>query len=580
MESFTLVQMCIRTVAQNMDVLESQAGDLPSSLLQELMPHLNIYYLDKIEKVADLKGVSCSSAWAAKWRELNRTWRWKLKFLQPEKEDWKQMCLESYFHKVLFRKSQAHSPALDMTELSVAAKYVQVLSLFTLHDALRLASEELRLILSSLETVVRTLRLLDANVLLKHRKSEVLFVLHRLLDHGSVKKLVLKRTPDSRVFRWIMSRCKGSSRIDEGPAEPKCPRLHLPMDEIEYSQFCPSCSTNATCPEGQIHSADLEFCLTATARLLPSWIGLRSLHLSPTQFVCRKEVVDLVESLRKLFLNPHCALKDLSVGNMYIQQYIVSLLISCPTLHSLSLEIGPRWDYSTTSSVHFTPNLQLSLEKLTLKAGEIQTTLECLPTMLQHAPNLRTLYITGIRQAQSFLHMLPESNPSLKVLLLEDMNLADCHREIIYLLENSMLEELSLKDCRLLEKCPEKKDFLIPFVAAARNLCSLHSLSLSQNRLASSVIQVADLFSGEYHGNIIKLDLSSNFILPTDLLEFSQKIEAYHPRHRFTLDLRFNPLIRDPVVKGQALRMLRPFCEVLTDEWDFKSAMADHVSVM
>lgn len=204
-------------------------------------------------------------------------------FLQPEKEDWKQMCLESYFHKVLFRKSQAHSPPLDMTELSVAAKYVQVLSLFTLHDALRLASEELRLILSSLETVVRTLRLLDANVLLKHRKSEVLFVLHRLLDHGSVKKLVLKRTPDSRVFRWIMSRCKGSSRIDEGPAEPKCPRLHLPMDEIEYSQFCPSCSTNATCPEGQIHSADLEFCLTATARLLPSWIGLRSLHLSPTR---------------------------------------------------------------------------------------------------------------------------------------------------------------------------------------------------------------------------------------------------------------------------------------------------------
>lgn len=77
-----------------------------------------------------------------------------------------------------------------------------------------------------------------------------------------------------------------------------------------------------------------------------------------------------------------------------------------------------------------------------------------------------------------------------------------------------------------------------------------------------------------------QLSCSSNFILPTDLLEFSQKIEAYHPRHRFTLDLRFNPLNRDPVLKGQALRMLRPFCEVLTDEWDFKSAMADHVSVM
>ncbi|XP_027002277.1 leucine-rich repeat-containing protein 41 isoform X2 [Tachysurus fulvidraco] len=572
MGSFTLVQMCIRKVALNMDVLERQTGDLPASLLQDLMPHLNIYYLDRIEKAAQLKGVSCSSAWAAKWRDLNRTWRWKLKFLQPEKEDWKQMCLESYFHKVLLRKSQAHSSALDMTDLSVAAKYVQVLSLYTLHDVQKLASEELRLILATLETVVRTLRLIDAKVLLRHRKSEVLFVLHRLLDHGSVKKLVLKRTPDSHVFRWIMSRCKGSSRIDDGPAASKCPRLHPLMEEIEYSKFCPSCNTNVTCPEGQIHSVDLEVCLTAASRLLPSWIGLRSLHLSPTQFVCRKEVVDLVESLRKLFLNPHCALKDLSFGNMYIQQYIASLLISCPTLHTLSLEIGPRWDYSTTSSVHFTSNIQLSLEKLTLKAGEIQTTLECLPTVLQHAPNLRTLHITGIRQAHSFLHTLPESNPSLKVLLLEDVNLAECHSEIIYLLENSMLEELSLKDCRLLEKCTEKKDFLVPFVAAAKNLCSLRSLSLSQNRLASSVIQVADLFL-EHPGNIVKLDLSSNFILPADLLEFSQRIEAHHPLCRFTLDLRFNPLNRDPLAKGQALRILRPFCEVLTDEWDFKLAM-------
>lgn len=73
---------------------------------------------------------------------------------------------------------------------------------------------------------------------------------------------------------------------------------------------------------------------------------------------------------------------------------------------------------------------------------------------------------------------------------------------------------------------------------------------------------------------------SSNFILPADLLEFSRKIEAYRPLHRFTLNLHFNPLNRDPVVKDQALRMLLPFCEVLTDEWDFKSAMVDHVSVM
>ncbi|KAB5584211.1 hypothetical protein PHYPO_G00104750 [Pangasianodon hypophthalmus] len=584
MGSFTLVQMCIRKVAQHMDVLESQAGDLPASLLKDLMPHLNMYYLDRIEKAARLKGVSCSSAWAAKWRELNRTWRWKLKFLQPEKEDWKQMCLESYFHTVLFRRSQAQSSAFDMNDsavLSVSAKYVRVLSLFTVHDVRRLASEELRLILATLEKEVRTLRLLDAKMLLRHRKSDVLFVLHRLLDHGSVKKLVLKRTPDLYVFRWIMSRCKGCSWSDEGPAASKRPRLHLLMDETVYSKFCPSCSANGMCPEGQIHSVDLEVCsLTAVSRLLPSWLGLRSLHLCTTQLVCEKEVVDLVESLRKLFLNPHCSLKDLSLGNMCVQGHLASLLISCPSLRTLSLDISLRWDCSTTSSVQFTPNMQLSLEKLTLKAVENQTTVECLPAVLQHAPNLSSLHVTGIRQARSLLHTLPESSPFLKVLMLEDINLADCHHEIIHLLENSILEELSLKDCRLLEKCTEKKDFLVPFVASAKELSSLRSLSLSQNRLASSVIEVADLFLGEHPGNIIKLDLSSNFILPADLLEFSRRIVAYHPLHRFTLDLRFNPLNRDPEVKGQALRMLLPFCEVLTDEWDFRSAMVDHVSVM
>lgn len=49
----------------------------------------------------------------------------------------------------------------------------------------------------------------------------------------------------------------------------------------------------------------------------------------------------------------------------------------------------------------------LSLEKLTLKAVENQTTVECLPAVLQHAPNLRSLHVTGIRHASSLLHTLP-----------------------------------------------------------------------------------------------------------------------------------------------------------------------------
>ncbi|KAL0190283.1 hypothetical protein M9458_012981, partial [Cirrhinus mrigala] len=72
----------------------------------------------------------------------------------------------------------------------------------------------------------------------------------------------------------------------------------------------------------------------------------------------------------------------------------------------------------------------------------------------------------------------------------------------------------------------------------------------------------------------------SNFILPAELLEFAQRLETYKPVQRLTLDLRFNPLDRDPEVKSQALRKLILYCNILTDDWDSRSTMADHISVM
>ncbi|XP_037391031.1 leucine-rich repeat-containing protein 41 isoform X2 [Pygocentrus nattereri] len=531
MATTTLVSMCIRTVARNMDVLEKRVCDLPASLLKDLLPHLNMFYLDRIEKVALLKRVSASLqvAWAAKWRDLNRTWRCKLKFMQPE-ENWKQKCLESLFHMVLLRNSEVHNILTNLSEyavLSMSAEHVRVLSLTVAgRGGCRLASEELRPILSILEERVRCLRLFDAMALLKQGRKDVLFVLHRLVDHGSVTEVVLKRAPDYFLLSWITSRCtrppqtvpQASAAPDtwdnlrnedlwaeEGPSAPKCLRLDLCMDERLCCKFSPSCSVNGRCRVGQIHSLDLEVRSLATvSRLLPSWLCLHSLHLYGTQ---------------------------------------------------------------------------LSLEKLSLKSTEIQT-VENFPSVLQHAPKLSNLHVAGIRHAHLLLHTLPESSPLLKVLILEDINLADCHQEIINLLENSILEELSLKDCRLLEKCRETKDFLVPFVVAVRGLCSLRSLSLCQNRLATSAIEIADLFLGDCPSKITKLDLSSNFILPADLFEFAQRIETYCPAQRLTLDLRFNPLDRDPKVKGQAMKKLLPFCNILTDDWDSRSTMADHVSVM
>ncbi|XP_062852599.1 leucine-rich repeat-containing protein 41 [Trichomycterus rosablanca] len=580
----TLVQKCISSVVQHINLLENRITDLPASLLKDLLPHLNFSYLDRIEAVARLKGVSTAFVWASRWKDLNVTWRYRLKLKQSMEEDWKQKCLESYFHMRLFGNSQGFNlnPS-DHTDFFLAAKHMRVLSLFRARDVRRLISEDLRPILTILERELRMLRLLDAKLMVECKKTDLFFILHRLLDHGSVRELHLKM-PDSSVLNWLTSRSADApharSSPDEGPAVPKRPRLHF-SNEAVHDVVSPCCGADRTCPRGEIHALNLEvWSVAEVTRLLPSWTHLHSLHLYVIPLLWEQEVDELVESFRKLFLNPHCSLRDLSLGNICVRAHLAALLTSCPRLQSLALEINLPRDPEPSPSRPFQPNTELSLEKLSIKTVDVQMMVENFQTVLRLAPKLTSLHVTGVKDARPLLHTLPESNPNLKVLRLEDINLSDCHQELLHLLQNSALEEVCLKDCRLLDKCREKKDFLVSFVAAVRSLSSLRLLSLAQNRLASSVIEVADLYSGEHTSNITKLDLSSNFILPADLLEFSRRIETYRPAQRFTLNLCFNPLDRDPEVRSQALKKLLPFCDIRTDDWDSRATMADHVSVM
>uniref|UniRef100_A0A9J7WWP8 Leucine-rich repeat-containing protein 41 n=1 Tax=Cyprinus carpio carpio TaxID=630221 RepID=A0A9J7WWP8_CYPCA len=558
----SLVQMCLVKVAKNMDELERKVANLPVSLLKDLLPHLNIYYLDRIETAAASKGISTSVIWAAIWRDLDQTWRWRLKSALPD-QDWKQRCLERLFHMVLFTQVRRGGSYLsDLSEssiLSMTVKHVRVLSLHTsTRNISRLASGDLRPILSSLEKGVTSLKLLDAKSLFKHGRKHVLFVLHRLLDHGSVIEVVLRRNPDSSFLSWLTSRRRGhqlsvsstpeashrsvvgefDSRCRAELEEPAAKRLALDMEEnpeVLCSEFSSSSSPADRCPEGQIHSLDFEVSkceiLTTVSRILPTWLCLHTLHLHSDWLISEQEMSVLVESLRRLFLNPGCSLTDLSISHVSGHTHLISILRACLTLKNLCLEICP--------------------------------------------PAVRNTWRPQPRFTEN-----RGSNPSLKVLKLEDINLSDYHQEILQFLEHSVLEELCFRDCRLLDKCAVKKDFLLPFVEALKGISSLRTLMLAQNRLATSAIEIAKLFSGCRPSKITRVDLSSNFILPAELLEFAQLLETYRPVQRLTLDLRSNPLDRDPEVKGQALRKLIPYCNILTDDWDSRSTMADHISVM
>ncbi|XP_026070273.1 leucine-rich repeat-containing protein 41 isoform X1 [Carassius auratus] len=611
----SLVQMCIVKVAQNMHLLERKVANLPVSLLKDLLSHLNIYYLDRIESAAASKGVSTSVIWAAIWRDLDQTWRWRLKSALPD-QDVKQRCLERLFHMVLFTQVRRGGSYLsDLSEssiLSMTVKHVRVLSLHTsTRNICRLASGDLRPILSSLEKGVKSLKLLDAKSLFKHGRKHVLFVLHRLLDHGSVREVVLRRNPDSSFLSWLTSRRRGhqlsvssapeasqadghrsvlgefDSRCSAELEEPAAKRLALDMEEnpeVLCSEFSSSSRSADLCPEGQIHSLDFEVSkcdiLTTVSRILPTWLCLHTLHLHSDWLISEQEMSVLVESLRRLFLNPGCSLTDLSISHVSAHTHVISILRACLTLQNLSLEICPPAERNQwRPQPRFTEHKELCLEKLTVRSTGPMT-VTCFLPVLKLTPKLSSLHFTGIHLSQEFFHTLTGSNPSLKVLKLEDINLSDHHQEILQFLERSVLEELSFRDCRLLDKCAVKKDFLLPFVEALKGISSLRTLMLAQNRLATSAIEIARLFSGCRPSKITKVDLSSNFILPAELLEFAQLLETYRPVQRLTLDLRSNPLDRDPEVKGQALRKLIPYCNILTDDWDSRSTMADHISVM
>ncbi|XP_028856270.1 leucine-rich repeat-containing protein 41 isoform X2 [Denticeps clupeoides] len=554
--------------------------------------------------------------------------------------DWKQKCLERLFHMALYSRIKGEKKYLSQLSeadiLSITAKHVHVLSLFGPSGGVcRLASEELHPTLSVLEQGVRCIKLQDGYCLVKHRGTDLMYLLHRLLDHGSVKEVVVHRRLGFELQTWITTRCRGPDKtLAKSTGNGLLQQRDLPLDttstachdpshntshmgspgihfcvkqegemackrrrlslisrtaEVElHSQFfknpfLPSCGP--VCPEGQITSLDMEVTPYDIAHILspslPFWLCLQSLQLHIRWADKDSELLVLVSSLQALCKNPACSLLELSI-NVAHHTPMEVLLEACPTLKSLSLEIcsAPGDSRNMLTSKDPSDQSVFSLETLYVKSFTLQMDLESFCSALKRAPSLTSVHISGIHPAPPVLHTLSESNRFLKVLTLHDVNLANCHSEILQLLENLMLEELCFKNCRLFDKCPIKEDFLRPFVSTLKGRPSLQSLALPQNRLAKSVIELADLFVGSAQSRITTLDLSSNFILAADLLELSTALSTNRPSQTLTLDLRLNPLDRDPEVKGQAFRKLFPFCKLVTDQWDSRTSMADHISVM
>ncbi|KAM6078269.1 leucine-rich repeat-containing protein 41 isoform 4-T4 [Theristicus caerulescens] len=239
-------------------------------------------------------------------------------------------------------------------------------------------------------------------------------------------------------------------------------------------------------------------------------------------------------------------------------------------------------------------NLVLSYNESCLEQLEIRFPREPLHTafllpVLKASKSLQQLSLDSATLPSSqelglLLEVLRECNPNLKKLSFHDVNLAEHQKEVLLLLQDPVLQEITFSFCRLFES--STTEFLSEIINTVKRNSSLKSLKLPGNRLGNHrLVALADIFSEDSSSSLCQLDVSSNCIKPNGLLEFTKKLEGHIQQRggqiQFThLRLFQNWLDQDAETAQEALRRLKAVCSVVNDSWDSSQAFADYISVM
>ncbi|KAK5869427.1 hypothetical protein PBY51_024143 [Eleginops maclovinus] len=639
----TLREICFQAVREHYAALGIQAViDLPTPLIKDLLLHLTVCQLDELQPALNKRGISTHAGWIGILQEM-RGLNHAINF--HTEEEAKQEVMRILFTLIFYGYSsqfvQKNITNLNTPSfLLTAAKCIKYFLLDTTVESL---TADRRHLLKLLEKGIRTVcvsKCMD----LSDRTTD-LFVLHRLLDHGVARKVVMD-VQCSLMLSWILlhrgsqfvspelrclmqkkmatcnlqaysasadrascSLCIRTAASEDQDDHIPCKRLKLDCVEEKESgkanrsvdlqvlcqSFAPSEGPSAgACPLGRIESLEIRKCRSDSFAVLnnalPTCFYLRSLTLHSIATFRDTDVLGLAKALKQLTESSRCSLTELSISILPYTGLVEFLLDANPNLTSLHVEIQTAMVGSRLLLHHpgaEDPDMpELPLEKLSVKVAELQQTdLHFIRTVLRHCPHLTSLHVAGMRlptgsSQNLLLSTLSGSNRLLTSLHLEDVKLSDCLPEILNLLRDCKLEELRLNDCRLLERWSDKQESLHQLVTALKMLPSLHTLSLAQNRIAKHVCVLADLFSGPSPSPLKRLNISSNFILPAELLEFSKRLRRHPPPQRLTLDLRKNPGDRDPDTWSSALQKLQPFCVSLVEEWSSSNTMADYISNM
>ncbi|XP_061593442.1 leucine-rich repeat-containing protein 41 isoform X2 [Cololabis saira] len=629
----SLTERCLAAVREHFSRLGSEAVlGLPVPIIKDLLPHLTILQLDEVQPALNLRGISTRCGWVKVLQDMS-IHKHAASFQTEDETKHEVMKLLFTF---IFYGSRNHFISRNVTDsnaaslLLAAAKTIRHFVLIGRHHAAfqRLISEQLP-ILNLLEKNVCKVNVSLNKKLSKNRTPLVLCLLHRLLDHGAVSSLVLDMQRPL-LLAWLLLRrgcqhgdlqedrqqllgSRSSSHSSRGsswsPDDVLIPCKRSKMDsgleeegEWEESDFTMDpqdlCRTfglsppSGACSRGQIKSLELRMCDPESFRVLtsalPTFFSLQSLTLHSTALFQEKDVLTLAWALKHLSASGRSLITHLNISVLPNAGLMEVLLDACPRLTSLQTEVHAiMWGLPISSNSPPTADSNVSelpLEKLTVQF-KLHTNLYFLLSVLRRSPRLGRLHLSGIRlptgsALSSLLNTLAEWNRRLKTLHLEDMKLSDCLPELLHLLKDCELEDLRLSDCRLLESCVDKDGGLQQLVEALKTLPSLHTLSLAQNRIARSVWVLAELFSGPAPSSVKRLDISSNFIRPPELLRFAKRLAGLAAPQGLVLDLRENPADRDPDTWTAALQRLELVAALLVEGWKSTDTMVDHVSNM
>ncbi|XP_043941841.1 leucine-rich repeat-containing protein 41 isoform X2 [Protopterus annectens] len=196
-EPFTLYKLCARIVGINMQIFEKDVCGLPAGILSDVLPHLNIYYLERIEEVAAKKGLSTQPVWYRIWKDVINSKHPRFEAVKC----WKQKFLESFFYATLLGSLELLKDYRlndsNFCPLVLCSRHITQLNVQNKLQGELIASKNQH-VLEILSRTVETLKFSNLRSLDNVEQESLIYLLHRLIHHGAVKKVSL--------FSWPLPR--------------------------------------------------------------------------------------------------------------------------------------------------------------------------------------------------------------------------------------------------------------------------------------------------------------------------------------------------------------------------------------